>query len=94
MAVGVPDGFDQVLALRAVIALGLRCDARREMPLDSIALTTSGDLAASPDHRPPEDSRSDGLGRFGFNLARRPLAASVRGGFDRGCSHVGLMVRP
>ena len=95
MPVGVSDCLDQVLAVGAVIAGPERSSARRQMPLDSIALTTRGDLAARSNYRPPVDSALYyGRSRFGFGLARRPLAAGVRGRFDRGCSHGDLMVRP
>ena len=77
----------------AVAAFGLRRTTRRQVPLHAVALTTGDNLAARPHDRPPEHALGDRrCGWFGLCLGRGPLAAAVRGGFDRGCSHDDAMV--
>ena len=63
---------------------------------DATALCTEAgaELSARAYDCPPEDTRSCGGNRLGLGLARRPLVAGFRGGFDRTCRHDGVMVRP
>ena len=56
VSVRVPDRFDEMAAFRAVAALSLGGDARSQVPLDSVAFTASGNLAARPYDRPPQDT--------------------------------------
>ena len=87
VAIRMADGLDQMPSVSAVASFGLRRGARGEVPFNAVAFATRGNLAARPNDRPPERAFRWRRGRFGFRLARGPLAAHLRGRFDRGCSH-------
>jgi hypothetical protein len=88
MAIRVPDGLDQVATLSTVTPCRLWRSTRRQVPLDAVAFATGEDLTARLYNRPPEDPLfDDRFACFCLGPTRRPLAAGVWGGFNRGCSH-------